>query len=65
MGMPVASIVLILLGVVMVVVSGLFLRRAQGVGQKEASKEVEFWTWVGRIGTACSILGVLLAIKGK
>lgn len=44
---------------------GFFLRRAQGAGREEASKGVESWTWVGRIGTACSILGALLAIKGN
>ncbi|MBN1140727.1 MAG: hypothetical protein JXB25_02850 [Deltaproteobacteria bacterium] len=64
---------LLVLGLILVVVAGYFLRSRQGRGRGELvgdKRRIEpaasgLWVWIGRVGSLVSIMGTLLIVLTK
>lgn len=51
-------------GVGMVIVSSILLRRDKAQGKTDAVYPRQLtYTWIGRVGTALAIIGVLIALR--
>jgi len=51
-------------GVGMVIVSSILLRRYKAQGKSDADNPRQLaYTWIGRIGTALAIIGFLIALR--
>ena len=63
------GVFLVVLGLVQVVLAGIFLRwnqpgKRSSAGEKKAPENT-WWVWVGRFGAACCIAGVLIIVMNS
>jgi hypothetical protein len=51
---------LLILGLLQVVLAGVFLRTGKAAGK--AGREKVFWLWIGRLGSLLCVIGVLVIV---
>ena len=64
------GVFIVVFGLVQVVLAGIFLRQGNAGKPSSSSQKTEaagekknnFWIWVGRFGSACTIAGVLIIL---